>query len=271
VPQTLDGVVLLGWMEKNEAIACLRETCWFDPQLAIPQAEALWEQYRQAVEELPERQVQSPVRLPIPHSAQAWVRQFLARHRGPEVLDVINIDPRGLVIYQLYVAVDRADHHAQNIGNNHWTETTLQIDRPVSQLPIRVEGNIVKVNLPHGEHVLGLRPDGAFQIQQGDGYVCVCEIQGRMVLKAGYHRSFAFVRAVMNALEANDTSLLVAVTATAPPQLSLQFPTQGLRTMVLGSRPPLFSDFFNDSLAMMVKLRRKKFEAHIHIEQIDDL
>jgi hypothetical protein len=42
VPQTLDGVVLLGWMEKAEAVTCLLEACWFDPQLTHPQAEALW-------------------------------------------------------------------------------------------------------------------------------------------------------------------------------------------------------------------------------------
>jgi hypothetical protein len=206
------------------------------------------EQYHHAVEQLPERQVQPPTRLPIPRSSQRWVNQFLTRHRGPEVSDVINIDPRGLVIYQFYVAVDRADQHARNIGSDYWTQTCLQIDRPVAQLPIRMEGNIIKVGLPHGEHGLMLRPDGAFQIQQGGGFVCVCEIEGRMVLKAGYHRSFAFVRATMNALEANDTSLLVALTATAPPQL--QLPTQGLRTTVLGPRPPFFGDFFSDSLAM---------------------
>jgi hypothetical protein len=134
-----------------------------------------------------------------------------------------------------------------------------------------MEDNAVKVTLPHGEHMLGLRPDGAFEIQQGGGYVCVCEINGRMVLKAGYHRSFAFARAAANAPDAKDKSLLVALTATAPFQLSPQCPTQGLRTTVLGSRPPLFADFFDDSLAMTVKLRRKKYEMHVRFEQVDDL
>jgi hypothetical protein len=166
------------------------------------------------------------------------------------------------VIYQFYVAVDRANQHAQNIGNNDWTKACLQLDRPISQLPIRLEDNAIK---------FALRPDGAFQIQQTGGFICVCEINGRMILKAGYHRSFALARAAMNAPEASDTSLLVALTATAPPQLSPQFPTQGLRTTVLGSRPPLFSDFFNSSLAMRVRFRRKKFEYHIRFEQVDDL
>jgi hypothetical protein len=258
-------------MAKDEAIACLQTQCWFDPQLSDAQAEALWQPYRIAVEQLPERQLQTPQRLPIPRHAQSLVNDFRARTRGPEVLDVINIDPRSLAIYQFYVAVDRADHHAQCLGNNDWARTCLQLDRPVSQLPIRLENNAVKVVVPHGEHTFALRPDGAFQIQQTGGFISVCEINGRMILKAGYHRSFAVVRAAMNAPEASDTSLLVALTATAPPQLSAQFPTQGLRTTILGSRPPLFSDFFDSSLAMKVKLRRKKFEYHIRFEQVDDL
>ena len=134
-----------------------------------------------------------------------------------------------------------------------------------------MEGNIIKVSLPQAEHMIGLVPGGTFQIQQGQGFACVCEINGRTILKAGYHRSFALARAAANEPDANDTSLLVALTATAPFQLLPQCPTQGLRTMVLGSCPPLFCDFFNDSLAMKVKLRRKKYEFHLHLEQVDDL
>jgi len=271
MPHTLDGVVLLGWMEKDEAITCLQTQCWFDPQLSNDQAEALWRPYRTTVEQLQERQIEALRRLPIPRGAQAIVDDFRFRTRGPEVLDVINIDPRSLAIYQFYVALDRADQHARSIGNNEWARTCLQLDRPVSQLPIRLENNTMKITVPHGEHQFGLRPDGAFQIQQTGGFISVCEINGRMILKAGYHRSFALARAAMNAPEASDTSLLVALTATAPPQLSPQFPTQGLRTTVLGSRPPLFSDFFDSSLAMKVRLRRKKFEYHIRFEQVDDL
>ena len=267
--QTLDGIVLLGWLEKAEAVAFLQQGCWFDPQITTEAAEDLCLKYRNAVAQLPERAILKPSRLPIPGASVPWVNKFLARHKGPEVLDVINIDPRTLGIYQFYVAVDRSEHHAKSISRKQWTETCLVIDRAGAQLPIRAEDHILKVTLPHAEHMVALRPDGAFQIQQGGGYVCVCEVEGRMILKAGYHRSFAFAR-TLNAPEASDISLLVALTATAPAQLLPQSPA-GLRTIVLGSCPPLFSDFFNDSLAMRVKLRRKRYEAHIHIEQVDDL
>ena len=270
MPNTLDGILLLGWMEKSEALSWLMEHCWFDPALTPMEAEALWEKYRAVAQALPDpRPIPKIQRRPIPALAQPHVKQFLARHKGPEVLDVLNVDPRELVIYQFYVAVSRSDEHIKN-GSKAWAQTCLQIDRPPSNLPIRSEGNIIKISLPHGEHGLALQPDGAFRIQQGGGFVAVCELNGRILLKAGYHRSFATARGV-NAPDANETSLLVALTATAPPQLSAQLPTQGLRTLVFGSRPPLFSDFLDESLAMRVKLRKKKYEAHIRFEQIDDL
>lgn len=270
MPNTLDGIVLLGWMEKAEAVAWLQESCWFDPQLSQKQAEDLWEKYHAAVEALANpRQLVPPRRMKIPLSSEFHVKQFLARHRGPEVLDVWNVDPSNLVVYQFYVAVDRSDHHAKTFGKD-WIQTCLQIDRPGSPLPIRSEGNVIKLSLPHAEHGLVIQSDGAFRIQQGAGFISLCEINGRTILKAGYHRSFAALRA-MNAPDAKDTLLLVALTATAPPQLSAQLPMQGLKAVVFGSRPPLFSDFLDDSLAIKVKLRKKKYEAHIRFEQVDDL
>src|ERR1700693_6239187 len=125
MPNTFDGIVLLGWMEKSEAISYLLEHCCFDPQLTNQQAEELWERFRQTVEQLPERNANSPVRRPVPQSSQAWVNQFMGAFRGPEVLDVINVDPRELAIYQFYVAVDRSDDHARNLGKNRWTEACL--------------------------------------------------------------------------------------------------------------------------------------------------
>jgi len=270
MPNTLDGILLLGWMEKAEAVNWLTQQCWSDPAITAIEAEALWEKYRAVVQALPDpRPVPKLERKPIPTSAAAHVKQFLTRHRGPEVLDVLNVDPRQLVIYQFYVAVSRSDEHVKN-GSKAWAETCLQIDRPGSPLPIRSEGNVIKLSLPHAEHGLMIQPDGALRIQQGAGFISLCEINERTILKAGYHRSFAALRA-MNAPDAKDTFLLVALTATAPPQLSAVVPMQGLKAVVLGSRPPLFSDFLDESLAMKVKLRKKKYEAHIRFEQIDDL
>jgi hypothetical protein len=99
MPNTFDGVVLLGWMEKDAAISYLLEHCWFDPQLTNQEAEALWERFRQTIEQLPERQIKSPTRHVIPEHCAAWVNQFMGTFRGPEVLEVINVDPRELAVY----------------------------------------------------------------------------------------------------------------------------------------------------------------------------
>ena len=194
--------------------------------------------------------------------------EFLRRHRGPEVSDVININPMDLVIFQFQVVTDRADHHHTQPGG--WTRKTLLIDRPGAQLPMRIEGDTIKFTLPHAEHMFAFQ-NGAFQIQQGAGFVSTVDVGGgKLLLKAGYHRSFAFARVAMNEPDAKERCELVALTTSLPPQLWPASPHQGLKTKVFGSRPPLFSDFFDPDLAMAVKLRKKRWEAQLRIVAIDD-
>jgi hypothetical protein len=257
---TLGANLLLGWMSKTEAVNWLREACSFDPPLTEQQAIETWETYRRRVEALPERQIDPPERHPIPNNQKPHVSVFLNKFRGPEVLDVVKVDPRKLVVYQLYVVADRADHHAKTAGE--WTKKTLVLDRPLVAMPWRIENEALKITLPHAEHGVWMNPNGTFGIQQFAGFVSVTMIEGRLLLKAGYHRSFAFARTVINEPDAKDRSVLVALTKSLPPQLEPSFPDQGLRTTVLGSRPPLFSDFFDVDLAMTVKLHKKRYEAH---------
>jgi hypothetical protein len=267
MPSIVDGIILPGWMERDEAVGWLRQNCWFDPQLTEAQAEEIWLRYRDRVNALPERNIQPPQRSPIPAAQRQLVNQFMARFHGPEVLDVININPLDLVAYQRYVVADRCNHHVQQAGA--WARKFLVIDRPSANLPGRIENGALKFSLPHAEHLIALLPDGAIRIQQLDGYVAVAEIGGRVFLKAGYHRSFAFSRAVMNEPDASEKCALVALTRSLPPDLAPNCPNQGLRTMVLGTRPALLRDFFDRDLAMEVKLRKKIWEAHIQIIPVD--
>ena len=264
MPPTVDGLLLLGWIEKDEATYWLTNECFFDPPMTEGRAHELWEKYSASVVALEERNPKQPARLPIPPSLRAIVDNFLVRTRGPEVADVISINPLELLIFQLYVVTDRADHHAKQLGGKEWAQCCLQLDRPIAPMQLRSEGDTIKVSLPHGEHMFAAVP-GGFTIQQGGGFISVCETAGRMILKAGYHRSFAFSRCLRKEPEAKDRSLLVAVTNTLPPPLLPAFPKQGLRTTVLGSRAPLLSDFFDDSLAMAVKLLKKRYEMHIRV------
>lgn len=269
-PATVDAIVLLGWMEQDEAVTFLQDQCWFDPPLDRQQAEALWVQYHGRVQGMPVRNPQPTQRYPIPHAHQALIAEFLRRFRGnSDVTDVLNVNPMDLAAYQTVVVTDRADHHHNQAGG--WARKTLVIDRPASNLPMRIERDTIKLILPHAEHMIGQQSDGAFRIIQFAGFVSVIDLGGgRLLLKAGYHRSFAFARAVMNEPDARDKLELVALTTSLPPQLSPGFPQPGLRTMVFGSRAPLFSDFFVPDLAMTVKLRKKRWETHIRITAVDD-
>lgn len=254
-------------MEKDDALRWLRQDCWFAPALTEDQALEIWGRYKKVVEALPERKIDPPKRHPIGAPHKGTVQEFLNRFRGPEVLDVICLDPRELLVYQLYVVGDRADDHANHLGGAAWAKLCLQMERPGTQMALRMDGGIIKVQLPHAEHLFTLQPQG-FVIQQGGGFISVCEVEGRMLLKAGYHRSFAFSRALMKDPDAKEKSLLVALTKTVPREISADFPKQGLRTTVLGSRPPVFSDFFDVSLAMEVKLRKKRYEMHIKVDVV---
>jgi len=268
MPSTVDAVLLLGWMGQDEAVSCLLDHCTFDPAIDREEAARLWTAYHKRVEALPVRNPQPPARLQIPAGSRGHVTDFLRRHRGTEVSDVININPLDLVVYQLQVVTDRANHHHNQAGS--WSRKTLVIDRPAAQLPVRVEGDTIKFTLPHAEHMFVFQ-NGAFQIQQGAGFVSVVDLgAGKLLLKAGYHRSFAFARAAMNEPDAKDKCELVALTTSLPPQLLASAPHQGLRTTVFGSRPPLFSDFFDADLAMTVKLHKKRWEAQLRIAAIDD-
>jgi hypothetical protein len=263
---TVDARILLGWMGRDEAVALLQKECVFDPALSENQATELWATYKARVDHLPERILEQPKRWPIPAQHRALVADFKARTRGPEILDVVNIDPLGLVAYQNYVVIDRAtDHHCHQ--RDAWAKKTLLLDRPPANLAVRAENGTVKVAVPHAEHMFELHPDGAFRIVQGGGFVSVVELEGRLILRAGYHRSFAFALAAKNEPEAKDKCVLVALTRTVPAELLPGWvPQPGLRTTVLGPRPPLFSDFFDDDFAMIVKLRKKRYEMHIRAE-----
>ncbi len=267
MPPTVDGFLLLGWMEKDEAVRWLTKECQFEDPLSENEAVKKWLQYRDAVAALPERSPEPPKRESIPSSLKSITAGFLTKLRGPEVLDVLNIHPMDLRVYQLYVVADRANHHAKQLGGKEWAHCCLPVERPTTQMPVRSENGTIKVNIPHAEHLFTLGPQG-FVIQQGGGFVSVCDLQGRMLLKAGYHRSFAFCRSLKKEPEAKEKSLLVALTNSLPLQLSPDFPMQGLRTMVLGSRPPLLSDFLDESLAMPVKLRKKRYEMHINVQVV---
>src|ERR1035441_2067568 len=126
---TVDGIVLLGWKTEAEALAFLMNHCVFDEPLSEDAARAIWQQYRSAMEGLPERAALAPQLLPITgHYELEAVKEFKRRWKGaPNILDVVRVDPMGLVVHQLDVVVERCHTTYRNKVDsmNGWLKHAL--------------------------------------------------------------------------------------------------------------------------------------------------
>jgi hypothetical protein len=156
-------------------------------------------------------------------------------------------------------------------GKRGWVDECLLSER-APEVKYRIDNEGFHLDLPHAEYAFVPNPqNGTFSIMQHARFVGVCEYSARMLLVAGYHRSFAFARTAMatNALDAMARSIVVALTTDVPARLSPALPNTGLCATLAGCRPPLFGDFFDDRLSMRVKLRQKRYEFRVQILAVD--
>jgi hypothetical protein len=111
-PQTLRAVVLLGWMDRHNAVKYLTTKCVSDPPYTDASAEGLWRQYRDKCEALSEREALAPEELPFNHEERQHTNLFLAalNRVGPHTVQgFVKIDMSKLVIHQLDVVLSRAN------------------------------------------------------------------------------------------------------------------------------------------------------------------
>lgn len=282
-PQTLEGRVLVGWMDRDTAVRYLTTTCVFDPPITDADAEALWRPYRERCEALPERAASAPQRLPLSHDERHHATQFmsaLARMGPHNIQEVIKVDLSCLVVHQLYVVASRSSQQYMNQvrSTTGWLQHALPL---TPRAPAQIRTNFAvnglhtsaDIDIPHAEFIFAPDPTGQFfSVQQFQCYISVMMGQGtfanRMLLKAGYHRSYA--RALSMIPAATVPSAVVALernTFGAPPNQAvgagLTVATAGLRAGPAGRRPALFADFFDDDLAMRVNLRRKRYQLQV--------
>ena len=121
-------------------------------------------------------------------------------------------------------------------------------------LPQRTVVGGWNVELPHAEFLFAFNGQ-AFGIIQGGPHVSVSELQNRTVLWAGYHRTYALAATVNP--DANERSVLAALTTEAGLATATNQP---LRDLLLGERPALLGDFFDERLFIEVELHRKRYE-----------
>lgn len=271
---TVGAVVLLGWMERDFAINYLMNECVFDPPLTAQRAEEIWDGYRQTVAALPDRDASAPPTIPLNAEEQRTAATFMQFHRmSLNIRDVIKIDPGNLVTYQFYVIIPQVERYAPDAVNaNRYARHSLNTVRGDHQIQIHHAINMMDVAVPHGEFAFIFNQEAAqFQVLEQARHISVSAFQNRMILWAGYHRSYA--RMASANPDGMDRSLLVALTTDADFFVSPQSPNQGLRAMVTGLRPPLFRDFFDETLFMRVNLKRKRFvlQVRAQIAPVDDI
>ena len=269
-PSTVDAVLLVGWMERDFAVKYLTEDCVFDPPISPAEAEEIWRKYRAAVDAMPERDCAAPEHLPLSADEQRAAEEFLRFHRrqgaNSPIRDVIKIDPRKLVAYQFYIVLDRAKAYMEHAEARTWSarnclKTTIQ----PQQIRVNHGLNLMNIEVPHGEFAFIFDQNtGHYSVVELARHVSVSEFQNRMILWAGYHRSYA--RVASTNPDAIDLSMLVALTTDADLFVSDASPNQGLRATVCGLRAPLLRDFFDARFFMMVKLRKKRFELQIRAQ-----
>jgi hypothetical protein len=264
------GKVLLGWLSEANAVRYLREDCIFAPQLTEEQAKALWEARRAAVDALGRRQIVNPPHLQMTPKECGVADRFLAHCRkipGNQVRDVVKLDPKGLVVYQLDVNLDRSKEYARE-DDETFVQKCLATNRPNAPLQVAYGQNWGNFNLPHGEFIFVFNGQ-AWGVVQGAPHVGISVFADRTLLWTGYHRSHA--RSSIVNPEAKDRAVLAALTTEGNNAFG-PGSTNPTRDLVLGECPPFLGDFFDERLCMEVELHKKRYELQVRatIARIND-
>jgi hypothetical protein len=260
---TLSGLVLLGWMERSDALRFLAEEVW--PPFLPAAADDLWQKYRSRAQSFATR---SPVNecFPLSEEEQAYAREF-ARYTeniGTEGVRLIKIDPMQLVVAQFFVVIDRAAEYAKDCGSQDgWQRIAL----PTQPRHVELNMNYVRrqfdtdidIDLPHSEFIFGVHPDGGFGAKELLPYVSVIRAGNHLVLGKGYHRLYA--RMCMTEGEIPERLTLLALDAGAlePGQDTAHEKPFN----IFGSGPALMADYFTEGLALPVQLIRKTYRLEV--------
>jgi hypothetical protein len=204
--------------------------------------------------------------LPLSASETSARQHFLNTHVAPNIKDVIKIDPSGLIAHQLLVVEERAIGYQTAVSTMQgWINQTLAAQQQPHQIQLRFGMNAMDVDVPHAEFVV-VFANGTYQVQELARFVSVTAFDQRMLLHAGYHRSYARMSGI--APDAIDRSVLVVVVTDGEFLVSPSSPNQGVRAMCCGLRPPLFADFFDDGFFMRVPLKRKRFTLQVRGQMV---
>jgi hypothetical protein len=275
VTAAMETILLLGWMERDVALSYLCRDCVDLPRYSETEAESLWNEYRGMVGALPTRAATSPIRLDLTSEEKSAADKFLAPHRlagNSHIRDVIKVDPMGLLVHQLYMTLDKAREYMDHATARSWCIRQCLAVRPkeTKMLQGNFRRNSAEIEIPHREFAVNFQPGNTFGIEELAAHVSATEFAGRTLLWAGYHRAYARVASLK--ADATDRSLLLVLSNDAGHIVAPDSPDPKLRATLLGPRPPLFADFFDDRLFLKINLRKKRYELRIRasVEAVTD-
>lgn len=256
---TVQTLLLLGWMKKEAAVKLLMEEAV--PPLSEPEAATLWQKYADAVAGEAERPAPAPAKQKLNGTEDSIADDFLQHHKAnANVITVVKVDPMKLVARQLIIVLDQcAAYAAGNTSRSAWIKRWLAKGKPGSMAgwSVNYAKNHVDYGVPHGEW--GVHYDatsGKIEVREDARHVSLTAYGARMMLWAGYHRSYAMVS---NAPDGADRSLVAALTDDGTFAVSNGSPDQELFDLLCGLRPPLFGDFFDERFVIRLALKKKKF------------
>jgi hypothetical protein len=266
MPETVEAKMLLGWMTENEALHFLRN-CVFDTNKSDDDHRNLWNTYREKVRAIGKRSLPNPATFRLSLAEECSGKTHLNKLRkqnATNIKRVIKIDPRQLVIHQLYVVMDQSRGYeaaaADRKGRLHLS-LGIGLENKTPILAARRNGDWLIKDIPHCEFKpFAMIGTDDFIVQEMARFISLTEFDDRILLWAGYHRSHALVSKTYP----EDTERLLVGTLVSDGDGFLG-PTSELadkRDIVRGECPPLFGDFFDKSLCIEVKYLKLRPELH---------
>jgi hypothetical protein len=228
------------------------------PPLSEEEAIKLWECYRQKVTALGSRGCNKP--LSVPHNLKekmAADKIVKASRKNGErnIKGLIKVDPLDLVVHQLRIFEERAEPYIRLVSDPITKVRTCLPPPPASrQLTVKKVAGKTIIDLPHGE--FRPSPKGIQELAQ---HVAISAFDDRLLLWAGYHRTYAVVLASQaNPDEIERVVPAVLTTDADDAFLDAMARFSEKRDMVRGACPALFRDFFDRDLCLCINLRRQR-------------
>lgn len=270
---TVDCKLLLGWMDETEAMNSLLRESQREPAFTPEEANNLWNEQKKKVAALPPREAARPQYIPDRTQKEEYAEHHLMQKfkKMPQVLRVVKIDDPGqLAIHQLMVTLPQSQKYSADMQNPK-QRMNIALGRGMGfdgKHPKATRENDLLVKpVPHFEFYVKSCDGQDFEVAEGFRHIAVKEFgNNRLLLSAGYHRSH------MSIYRSNPGEIVLPLFAVLESDVVDGFFSAGSkvpfkRDMVLGDRPPLLSDFFDDSLCITLPLKKRRVELVVDLKQ----